>query len=169
MSAPSTVSNLQSTALQGLQQRHALGRGHETAGAPSQNQISFANLVSSLQGSATGAVGTAAASPSTAATSVGSTASAASGTASASDGSDLASLLEALLSGNVGNTVSSATQMLTQPQTDTKSQHSHHQHAGNAAQVNGVNDAGSSAVSAYSTMNSAGSQATPSAAVSTRV
>jgi len=164
MSAPSTVSNAHSTALQGLQQRHTLGRSHETAGAPSQNQITFANLVSSLQGSATDAVG---ASPSTSATSVASTAGAASGATSASDGSDLASLLEALLSGSVGNTVSSAAQMLTQPQADTKSQHSHHQHA---VQVNGgVNDAGSSAVSAYATMNSAGSQATPSAALSTRV
>jgi len=165
MSAPSTVSNAQTTALQGLHQRSAVGRSQDKTTAPSQNQISFANLVNSLQGSATGTTAA-----SSAASTVPST-SAAGATSSAGSGSDLASLLEALLSGNAVGAASSASQILTQPQTDTKSEHAHHhQHGGSAAQVNsGVNDAGSSAASAYSTMTGAGSQAAPGAGLSTHV
>lgn len=160
MSAPTTISNSHLSALQGLHQRSALDRGQSAA--PSQNQISFANLVSSLQGNASTNA------PTTSNVPAGVNATGAA--APSSDGPDLTALLEAMLSGTVFN-AGSASQALDQTQPEAKNQPVHHaHHAVGAKQVqSGMNDAGSSAASAYSAMSSTETQAAQSPALSAHV
>ncbi|HEY8027358.1 MAG TPA: hypothetical protein VIF60_22635 [Burkholderiaceae bacterium] len=160
MSAPTTISNSNLSALQGLHLRGPLERGQSAA--PSQNQISFANLVTSLQGHTSASAST------TPNASVGINAT---GAASpSSDAQDLTSLIEAMLSGT-GFNAGSASQVLNQTPPEAMSQLGpHRHHAAGVMQIqSAMKDAGSSAVSAYSAMSSADTQAAQSAALSAHV
>ena len=141
MSAPTSIATTQNSAVQALHQHKS--HGSPASNAPSQLQVSFANLISSLNGSS-------------AAQSAGSALQVnAAGGVSSTNSLDMASLIEAMQSGNAG---SSAVQ---EP-----NQSAHHQHHG-VRQAAGMTDAGStsSAVSAYSAM---AAPATASVGVSTR-
>ena len=166
------------SALTALQQASASIQGLGSSSGtqqPSQSQAAFANLISSIQaGSTSGAQSVLgaleSATSATAATSTtGAAGTAATGSTQSSLGQDLASLIQAVQSGNL----SGAQQDLTQLQSDATSQvsghHHHHHHGGgdvanatasNASTANSSNAAGSStststSASAYAAVSSA--------------
>ncbi len=160
MSAPATVSSTQPSALQGLHQRATQAtHGTGSAAQPSQLQISFANLISTMQ------AGSSAASQTPAITQVGATSGAA-GAVSGSASTDLASLIESLLANNGSAAADNFLQTATAPQDTAKSQLGQHHHHHVAAQVSGASNPGSSSNSATSAYTAMQSQTTATVGVS---
>ncbi|HEX8954738.1 MAG TPA: hypothetical protein VF798_00595 [Burkholderiaceae bacterium] len=141
MSAPASIASTQNSALQALQKHKPHGNSAASS-APSQLQVSFANLVGSLNGS------------SAAQSAGGALQVNAVGGVSSTDSLDMASLIEAVQASGSGD--GNAVQGL----------QAHRQRHG-PHQASGLTDAGSSAVSAYSAMAAPAGMSTPG--LSTRV
>lgn len=154
MSAPASIASTQNSALHALHQHRS--QGTSSSNAPSQLQTSFANLISSLNGSgASQAAG-------------GTMQVNAVGGVSSTDTLDMASLIETMQAGSSSSSASSSAAGALQDLGQGSGVHGHHHHG--AGQIGSTTDAGStsgsSAVSAYSAM---GGAAAPSAGISTHV